>query len=307
MTDDLGKMLRDTRERLGLTLEEAERATRIRTHHLEAMERNDWQALPSPVQARGFLRNYADFLGLNPDDVLTEFGQATQPARQPLPVAKAKTRPAEESRGEVAVRRPRLISPDLIVVTSVTLVLLALFIWGGSWVMSSLRAQTLSDLGAPAEAEVTAPTPTPTETSTPQPGLPGGLVLEEVTAVPSITPTLPIGPIGALGLRLSVEREAFLKVDVDGREQLRLRARPGDVFDLQGSSRIEVTTGNGGGVRASFNGQDYGLLGVLNEVVVRLYTQDGILTPTGTVAPTATPGPQASETPAPPTAASAAG
>jgi len=61
-----------------------------------------------------------------------------------------------------------------------------------------------------------------------------------------------------------------------------------------------VLTGNGGGVRAIFNGTDLGLLGVFDEPVVRLYTQEGVLTPT----PTATRTPSAAEatsTPLPPT------
>ena len=62
--DDVGGRLREAREKLGLTLEEVERTTRIRVHHLEAIERGELDSLPSPVQARGFLRNYAEFLGL---------------------------------------------------------------------------------------------------------------------------------------------------------------------------------------------------------------------------------------------------
>ena len=76
--EQLGAKLRETRQRLGLTLDEVERATRIRTHHLEAIERGDLDALPSAVQARGFLRNYADFLGLDPGDILLEYAEEIQ-------------------------------------------------------------------------------------------------------------------------------------------------------------------------------------------------------------------------------------
>jgi transcriptional regulator with XRE-family HTH domain len=296
--DDLGQTLREARERLGLTLEEVERGTRIRAHHLEAMERGDWNSLPSPVQARGFLRNYADFIGLNADAILLRYAELIQ-SRRPSPAASAQPKAAKPApTGEVRVRRPRLISSDIVVASAISLALLVLLLWGASWVMASLRRQTLSDLGAPplaAAGEIsTAPADTPT------PGLPGGLVLDDATAVPTITPTLPIGPIGALGLRLAVENDAFLVVSVDGREQLRQRAHPGDVFDFQGQAIIEVLTGNGGGVRAIFNGEDHGLMGVFDEAVVRLYTQQGVLTPTPTVTRTPTAG-QATNTPPPPT------
>jgi len=296
--DDLGNTLRDARERLGLTLEEVERATRIRTHHLAAMERGDWASLPSPVQARGFLRNYADFIGLDPGEILLRYAEGIQ-ARRPSPVAATQPRTTSAPPGEVRVKRPRLISSDIVVASGISLALLVLLVWGASWVMASLRQQTLEDAGAEAF-----PAPLPEMATafpqTPTPGLPGVLVLEEVTAVPSITPTLPIGPIGALGLRLNVEKDAFLVVNVDGREQLRARARPGDVFDFQGQTLIEVLTGNGGGVRVIFNGNDEGLLGVFDEPVVRLYTQQGVLTPTATITRTPTVG-AATPTPLPPT------
>ena len=68
--DEIGRTLLEAREKLGLTLEEVERATRIRTHHLEALEKGMIDALPSPVQARGFLNNYAEFLGLDANPIL---------------------------------------------------------------------------------------------------------------------------------------------------------------------------------------------------------------------------------------------
>ena len=76
--DDIGRTLQEARERLGLTLEEAERVTRIRVHHLEAIERGDLDALPSPVQARGFLNNYADFLGLDAEAILLQYADTLQ-------------------------------------------------------------------------------------------------------------------------------------------------------------------------------------------------------------------------------------
>src|SRR4030042_3214746 len=109
----IGQTLRDARERLGLTLDEAERATRIRAHHLQALEDEAWDALPSPVQARGFLHNYAEFLGLNPDPVLLQYVELLQHRRSALA---APTRPVAPAAPQaVAVRRPRWVSPDLLI------------------------------------------------------------------------------------------------------------------------------------------------------------------------------------------------
>lgn len=61
----LGELLRTTREEKGLTLAESAYQTRIREHYLAALEENQHSSLPSAVQGKGYLRIYAQFLGLD--------------------------------------------------------------------------------------------------------------------------------------------------------------------------------------------------------------------------------------------------
>ena len=70
MTDSLGIWLRRSREARKQDLDEVVRSLRIRRRYLQALEMGDYEALPGPIQARGFLRNYARFLGLSVEDVL---------------------------------------------------------------------------------------------------------------------------------------------------------------------------------------------------------------------------------------------
>jgi len=63
-------MLRARREAMGATLAEAEAATRIRQKYLAALEAEEWALLPGEVVGRGFLRNYAAYLGLEPTEIL---------------------------------------------------------------------------------------------------------------------------------------------------------------------------------------------------------------------------------------------
>ncbi|HLY27608.1 MAG TPA: RodZ domain-containing protein [Aggregatilineales bacterium] len=72
----LGHELREAREARELTLEQAEEQTRIRIKFLDALEQGNYAALPTEVQARGFLRNYARFLGLDPDIILDKYEAA---------------------------------------------------------------------------------------------------------------------------------------------------------------------------------------------------------------------------------------
>src|SRR5512134_2664788 len=104
--ETIGQRLRQARERLGFSLEEAERTTRIRAQHLAALERDEFDALPSPVQARGFLKNYADYLGLDTEPLLREYGGAAGGGRPPT------TRPRTSPRPQVTVRRRSWLSAD---------------------------------------------------------------------------------------------------------------------------------------------------------------------------------------------------
>src|SRR5689334_22533479 len=72
MTKTIGQRLKIEREEQRLTLEKVFEATRIRVPYLRALEADDLSMLPSPVQARGYLRNYAEFLGLDFDAILKE-------------------------------------------------------------------------------------------------------------------------------------------------------------------------------------------------------------------------------------------
>ena len=65
-----GPILRERREAMGVTLAEAEVATRIRQKYLAALESDEWDLLPGEVVGRGFLRNYSTYLGLEPTEMI---------------------------------------------------------------------------------------------------------------------------------------------------------------------------------------------------------------------------------------------
>ncbi len=66
----IGPILRERREAMGVTLAEAEVATRIRQKYLAALESDEWNLLPGEVVGRGFLRNYSTYLGLEPTEMI---------------------------------------------------------------------------------------------------------------------------------------------------------------------------------------------------------------------------------------------
>ena len=70
---EIGYSLRSARERQGIGLPEAELATKIRAKYIRALEEEDFDALPADTYARGFLRTYADYLGLDGDIYVDEY------------------------------------------------------------------------------------------------------------------------------------------------------------------------------------------------------------------------------------------
>src|SRR5918992_2314814 len=71
-----GETLRQARAHKGVTLKEAEQATRINRHHLAALEEENFAALPPLIYQRGIVRNYATYLQLDPGKLLAMFDEA---------------------------------------------------------------------------------------------------------------------------------------------------------------------------------------------------------------------------------------
>src|SRR4051812_46858018 len=71
-----GEELRREREIRGISLKEIADATKISKRFLEAIERNDHKTLPAPVFTRGFVREYARYLGLNAEEMVNRYNFA---------------------------------------------------------------------------------------------------------------------------------------------------------------------------------------------------------------------------------------
>jgi cytoskeletal protein RodZ len=92
-----GEELRREREIRGISLKEIADATKISKRFLEAIERNDHRTLPAPVFTRGFIREYARYLGLNADEIVNRYNFAA----------------AGDDRIEKSPHLERLTHPDL--------------------------------------------------------------------------------------------------------------------------------------------------------------------------------------------------
>jgi len=75
MIEDFGKYLRSEREMRGIPLEEIAESTKIQKRFLEALETNDYEALPGEVFVRGFVHSYAKAIGADIEEILTKFDE----------------------------------------------------------------------------------------------------------------------------------------------------------------------------------------------------------------------------------------
>jgi cytoskeletal protein RodZ len=113
----VGETLQAARERKGVDLYRAERDTKIRMRYLAALEDSDWDELPAPVYTKGFLRNYAIYLGLEPDEILDRWREEMEQARTATRVAVAPPpMPLAEPGGRRLTVSPAMIVAGFIVV-----------------------------------------------------------------------------------------------------------------------------------------------------------------------------------------------
>src|SRR4029077_7994473 len=89
----VGEVLAETRSERGLTIEQASAATRIRAEHLSALESDEPGRLPAPVYARGYLRTYARYLGLDPEPLVDALRPPPHDARRALELGTVASRP----------------------------------------------------------------------------------------------------------------------------------------------------------------------------------------------------------------------
>jgi len=81
---EIGGSLREARLKRGLTPAEVQKAIRIRDRYLQALEEERWELLPGDAYVKGFLRTYADYLGLDGNLYIDEYNNRFAHPDEPL-------------------------------------------------------------------------------------------------------------------------------------------------------------------------------------------------------------------------------
>ncbi len=325
---NIGSQLQTRREMLGLSLEEVEKHTRLRQRYLKALETGELGSLPSTVQGRGMLNNYIVFLGMDPEPLLLKFAEGLQArlaARQgrsgSTPQAAAAGQPpTASSRRDLNAptqgspsRLRRLFSGDMIFGGLATFALVGFIIWAALRILN-LNSQDEIAPTAPSIAEVLLSTETPEPTFTLGPSTPGTPGSEQAAAEEGLsTPeaalaegqeqveasALPPLNTGEVQVLLTVLQRALVEVKVDGERVFYGRVIPGSAYTFTGKQQVEILTSNGAALQIFYNGADQGLMGLFGQVILRVFTPQGIITPTPTITPTRQPTQVPTATPEP--------
>jgi cytoskeletal protein RodZ len=286
---EIGMQLRERRELISLTMEEVERHTRLRAVFVKALEDGAFDRLPSPVQTRGMLANYATFLDLDVDAILLRFADALQARRR----EKYAETPREKIQTQVKPSMPFLrtfIAGDLIFGVAIITILVALAIWGVGRVVSLQEEQAEptapsivdvlgdDDLLPTASAEVTFVAVDDPALATAAAGEVESFVTEVGTSEVAANVTVSV---------FALER-VFVRISVDGEIAFEGRMAPGENKVFNAENQVVILTGDGSALRITYNGRDLGLMGGAGEVVSSVYTIAGVVTPTATIPPTPT-------------------
>ena len=129
---EIGNSLREARLRQGLEFPEIEQATKIRGKYLRALEEESFDVLPAQTYVKGFLRSYADYLGLDGQLYVDEFNSRYVRGELEDEEEQRQYRPrvSTPSRGGAFQNKGVLLTVAVIVV--LTMFVFAAFRWGGS-------------------------------------------------------------------------------------------------------------------------------------------------------------------------------
>jgi cytoskeleton protein RodZ len=246
----LGERFRAARESRGLSLSDVSEQIRIRSVYLAAIEEENWSAIGAPVYVRGFLRTYARFLGLDPEEVVAAFNSGSPSAAPPPPASdrSARSAPALATTGEEQASR----GAPLVWAAAVVAVLLVAFV-----VYNELTMRRLAAPGPIAAASASA---SPLPSNSPAP---------ESSASPAAS--APAGLDGSNSIALVLSAPSWLRVTVDGNVSMEGTFPAGTSKTFHGKSAL-VRIGNAGGVEIYVDGRDVGKLGKPGDVVEHAFT-----------------------------------
>ncbi len=298
----IGQTLRKRRKSLSLSLDDINEHIHIQSPYLSAIETGRFGELPSPVQARGMLTLYAEFLSLDVNSILLEFSEGLQQQRLERQVDEGKRKKSsvrELSPG--ALRLKNFFSLDLLIISALFIGFAAFVIWGANRILYTDSPQAL-ETEIPGVSDVLLAT----GTATPDNGIEADTIDDDFAVTddqindpldeeqPLFTTSDNDNPIN---LVLIPRQRVWVQVTVDDEIAFEGRMMTGNAYDFSGQDQIDILAGNIGALQIFFNEEDLGSPGLFGHLAELSFTETGLVQPAATSTPTFTSTPDEAETP----------
>lgn len=271
---ELGACLREARERQGISLAQASVDTRIVQQSLTALEDGAFQCLPSDVVVRGFIRNYANYLGLDADELI-ELYRRERGATNPISIVPVTRPPFRRAYVFPSFFGIFFVTVALIGVSYITLNAVGRL---GDRVNPTLAAVVAATIPPPSPLPTTSPIRATTDTpnsSTPNLSAPSSTVISELTPLTPTTGTAggaaaTPGPTATLSAPIVLEltlpnvrgnESSWVRVQTDNRIAFEGILRAGETVTFSAQRRVLVRAGNPPDVLVTVNGLQQGPLG----------------------------------------------
>ncbi len=307
----IGKVLKERRELLSLSIKDIAAQIKVKTSYLEAIENGQIEKLPSPVQAKGMISNYAAFLNLDQDAILLTFAEGLQKRHQESLEDTDRKKTSARTVSPIRLKLKTLFSLDLLVIALLFIGFATFVIWGVNRILATSSPNTqATDLPEVAEVLLATGTPTGEGEGTSEPTLLATDTNLETTQALESTPLFtPAGNDNPIQIVIQPRQRVWVEVTVDDELVFDGRLIPGNAYDYSGNEKVEILTGNAAALQLYFNDQDIGAVGVIGEVMNLVFTEFGLVLPTPThtptitetplTTPTFTPSPSTTTTPSP--------
>ncbi|MGH3088998.1 MAG: helix-turn-helix domain-containing protein [Rubrobacteraceae bacterium] len=278
----IGGILERARKERGLSLQDVEQATKIRKRYLDGLEREDYGVLPDSVYAQGFLKTYANYLGLDGEELSRDLKRRRGRRRdqRQFDVGEIKKSGFERpvlSPGGLSQAQGRRISPAtlltlVIAVVALGAVISALYYIGRDTQTVDSSPPPAAEQEPPGDEGVAQEPESDAESDAAEENPPEEAGEEEPAAEEPAAEEPPADP-ESLAVTVSVEgAESWISVSADGSVAYSQIAQPGFSETFEAQNDILLSTGNAGAVEVEVNGQDLGVLGESGEVLDRSFT-----------------------------------
>jgi len=266
----LGERLRAAREAQGISVAQASADTRILPRYIVALEDGDYQHLPGDVYARGFIRNYAGYLGIGAEELI-ELYRVDRGSTDPIKIVATTSTP--KIRGLFV---PSFFGVFFVVIAFVCILYLVMNLTstsGGSQVATGdtpTAAPTPEPLPtwgtvpttAAAEQPAVASQPTAQANAQPTVGIAGG---EIATATP--TPQAQSAPlVGSVRIAPGDHKGSWIRITTDRKVVYEGALSASAIHDFTAQNNVRVRAGNAGVVYVTINGVEQGPLGSEGQV-----------------------------------------